>query len=363
QLTWTADLVIWIGQHFVPLSNPAHGTSQGEDSGEQGGWDTNSALNDTRVEVYVGVQLAFDEVWIFQSNALQFHGQLEQRIVLQAQGFQNFLASLLHQLGAWVVVLVDTVTKAHQAHARVLVLDLLHKLANLVDAAVGLQLFEHVQARFVCTTVGRTPQASNTRSNSSERIGAGRTAQTHGGSRGVLFVICMQDEDTVQSALNHFVDLVVFARGSEHHAQEVAGVGQIILGIDEGLSQRILVRHRNQSRQLGDQADSRHMTVMRIRDVRGVMVERRQSTDQASQYCHGVGVRTEAAQEVLHLFLNHGVVRDQGVKFLLLICVGQLAVQDQVAHIHEIALLCQLVDRVTTVHQLSLVAVNVGDTG
>src|SRR5690606_16831650 len=92
QLTWTADLVIRIGQHFVPLRNPAYGTSQGEDSGKQGGWNANSTLNDTRVEVHVGVQFALDKVRIFQSDALQFHGQFEQRIVLQAQGFQNFLA-------------------------------------------------------------------------------------------------------------------------------------------------------------------------------------------------------------------------------------------------------------------------------
>lgn len=130
--------------------------------------------------------------------------------------------------------------KAHQAHARVLVLDLLHELADLGDAAVGLQLFEHLQASFVGAAVSRAPQASHAGRDGGERVGARRTAQADRGGRGVLLVVGVQDEDAVERALDDFVDLVLFARRGEHHAQEVARVGQVVLRVDERLALRYL---------------------------------------------------------------------------------------------------------------------------
>jgi hypothetical protein len=64
--------------------------------------------------------------------------------------------------GAWVVVLVNAMTEAHELDAGVLVLDLLHELANLGNATHFLDVFQHVQARLVRTAVGGTPQASHT---------------------------------------------------------------------------------------------------------------------------------------------------------------------------------------------------------
>jgi hypothetical protein len=46
---------------------------------------------------------------------------------------------------------------------------------------------------------------------------------------------------------------------------------------------------------------------------------------------------------------------------LLLLGVGQVAVQQQVAGVEEVALRGQLLDRVAAVQQLALVAVDVGD--
>ncbi|MNK98430.1 hypothetical protein D3C87_1187920 [compost metagenome] len=318
-------------------------------------------MDDARVEVHVRVQLALHEVRIRQGDAFQFHGQLEQRVVFQAQGRENFLAGFLHQLGARIVVLVDAVAKAHQAHARVLVLDLLHELADLGDAAVGLQFFQHLQAGFVGAAVSRAPQASHAGRDGGERVGARRTAQTHGRGRGVLFVIGVQDEDAVQRALDDFIDLVVFARRGEHHAQEVARVGQVILRVDERLALRVLVCHRDQRRHLGDQADRRDVAMLRVRDVGGVVVERGQRADQARQHGHRVRVAAEAAQEEMQLLVDHRVMGHLRVEIGLLVLVGQFAVQDQVADVHEVAIDGQLLDREAAVQQFALVAIDVRD--
>jgi hypothetical protein len=74
-------------------------------------------LHDARVEVDVRIQLARHEVFVFEGDAFQFHCQLEQRIVLQAQLFQHFVAGFAHQLGTRVEVLVHAVTEAHQLDA------------------------------------------------------------------------------------------------------------------------------------------------------------------------------------------------------------------------------------------------------
>ncbi|MCY1527161.1 hypothetical protein D9M68_622190 [compost metagenome] len=251
--------------------------------------------------------------------------------------------------------------KAHQAHARVLVLDLLHELADLVDAAVGLQLFEHLQASFVGAAVGRAPQASHAGRDGGEGVRARRAAQAHGRGRGVLFVVGVQDEDAVQRAFDDFIDLVVFARRGEHHAQEVARVGQVILRIDEGLALRVLVGHRDQRRHLGDQADGRDVAMLRVRDVGRVVVERRQRADQAGQDGHRVRVAAEAAQEEMQLLVHHRVMGDLRVEIGLLVLVGQFAVQDQVADVHEVAVHGQLLDGEAAVQQFALVAVDVRD--
>src|SRR5690606_40801384 len=115
---------------------------------------------------------------------------------------------------------VNTMTKAHQAYARILVLDLFHELANLGDAAIGLEFFEHLQASFVGTAVSRAPQATNTGSDCCKWVGTRRTAQAYSGSRCILLVICMQNEDAIQRFFNNRIDLVVFAWRSKHRSEE-----------------------------------------------------------------------------------------------------------------------------------------------
>ena len=76
---------------------------------------------------------------------------------------------------------------------------------------------------------------------------------------------------------------------------------------------------------------------------------------------HRVGVAAEAAEEVRHLLVQHGVVGDAALEVLELGGGRQLAVEQQVGDLEEVRLLGQLLDRVAAVEQLALVAVDVGD--
>ena len=76
---------------------------------------------------------------------------------------------------------------------------------------------------------------------------------------------------------------------------------------------------RHQRGHLGDQADRRDLAVLRVVDVGAVVVEGRQRAHQAGHDRHRVGVAAEAAQEELHLLVDHRVVGHAGGEVLLLL--------------------------------------------
>ena len=101
--------------------------------------------------------------------------------------------------------------------------------------------------------------------------------ETHRVGRCVLLVVGVQDEDLVERAREHRIDLVLLARHRKAHPHEVRGVVEIVLRIDERLADRVLVGHRRQRRHLGDHAHRGDHALVRIVDVGGVVIERRTS--------------------------------------------------------------------------------------
>ena len=107
-------------------------------------------------------------------------------------------------------------------------------------------------------------------------------------------MVGVQDEDAVERARQDRIDLVVLARHREAHAQEIAGVVEVVLRIDERLADRIFVRHRGERRQLGDHADRGDLALHRIVDVDGVVIERRERADAGHHHRHRMRVAAEA---------------------------------------------------------------------
>ena len=91
------------------------------------------------------------------------------------------------------------------------------------------------------------------------------------------------------------------------------------------------------------------------------MIESRQCSDQAGHDRHRVRITTESAQEKMHLLVDHRVTGHLIIEILFLVCVGKLAIEDQIANIHEVAVNGQLLDRIATIEELTLVTINVGD--
>ena len=86
-------------------------------------------------------------------------------------------------------------------------------------------------------------------------------------------MVGVEDENLVHRRFDDRIDLIGFGRDAKGHAQEVAGVGQVVLRIEERLSDRIFMRHRNQRRHLGDQPVRRDHALLGIGDIGRVMIE------------------------------------------------------------------------------------------
>src|SRR5207302_4696565 len=143
ELARPADLVFRVADHLLPLRDPAHGARQREDAGEHRYRDAEGALNDSRIEIHVRVELSLDEIAVLERDFLQREGELEEAVVVQPELLEHLVAGLAHELRARIVVLVDAVSEAHEAHAGVLVLRALDEIADLGHVAYFL---EHLQA-------------------------------------------------------------------------------------------------------------------------------------------------------------------------------------------------------------------------
>src|SRR5262245_52061227 len=76
-----------------------------------------------------------------------------------------------------------------------------------------------------------------------------------------------------------------------------------------------------------------------------------------------MGVASKALIEPAHLLVHHGVMGDTIVEVGLLGGSGKLAVEQEVAGLEKVAVLGQLLDRVSAIEQDALVAVDIGDLG
>ena len=174
-------------------------------------------------------------------------------------------------------------------------------------------------------------------------------------------MVGVQNEDAVHRAGENRVHLVVLGRHREAHAQEVRGVVEFVARRHEGLAGVILERAGCDRRHLRDHAMLGNLALHRIIHVRAVVIESRKRADSAAHDGHRVRIAAEAFEEAVELRVQHGVPRDRVGELGILIRLGQLAVQEQVADFQEARLLGELLDRVATVEQDAGVTIDVGD--
>ena len=174
-------------------------------------------------------------------------------------------------------------------------------------------------------------------------------------------MIGMQNEDAPHGARQHGVDLVFLARHREAHMQKVGRVIELVLRIDEGLPDRVFVGHGGDGRHLGDHAHARHLALLGILDIDGVVIEGGERADHAHHDRHRMRVAPEPGVEPRHLLMHHRVLGDAVLEVRKLSRRREFAVEQQVAGLKEGAVLGELVDRIAAIEQDALVAVDEGD--
>ena len=72
-------------------------------------------------------------------------------------------------------------------------------------------------------------------------------------------------------------------------------------------------------------------------------------------------VTAEATEEIMHLFVDHGVTGHAGLEIFQFGRCRQFAIKQEVANLEIMRIFRQLVDGIAAVQKLALVAINKGD--
>jgi hypothetical protein len=138
-------------------------------------------------------------------------------------------------------------------------------------------------------------------------------------------VVGVEDEEHLEGALEGGVHDVLRLRHLEHHLEEVARVGEVVVGVGVGHPHGVAVGEGGERRDLGDEPDDLLATGRGVVDVLRLGVERRQPAHRGDEHPHGMGVVAEAGHEVLDVLVHHRVVRDVVRPLPLLLARRQLA--------------------------------------
>ena len=121
------------------------------------------------------------------------------------------------------------------------------------------------------------------------------------------------------------------------------------------------IRERRQRRHLADQPASLQPARFEVVDIVRVGIKSRERTDRPEQHAHRMRVVAVPLHELLDILMHHRVNLDVVLPALVMLAIGQLALDDQIRHLEIVALLGKLFDRISAVAQDSLVAVDIRD--
>src|SRR5262252_8595761 len=108
------DLLLRIQKHFFPLRNPAGSSRNGEQNRKHSHREAHRLVDQTSVEIHVGIELALDEVFVLQRDALALQRDFEKRIL--AHQVEYLIGDVLDDARAGIVILVNAMTEAHELY-------------------------------------------------------------------------------------------------------------------------------------------------------------------------------------------------------------------------------------------------------
>ena len=240
----------------------------------------------------------------------------------------------------------------------------LARLTNARDVAARIaDRLQHLDRSLVGAAVQRAPQRVDAGRDRRVEVRVRRPDHAYRRRRAVLLVIGMQDQQLLQRVDDGGGDLVRLRRHREHHSQEVLDQVERVVGVEERLPDRLLVRVRRDRRDLGDQPDDRLLNLFGVVRVFALLVERRHRAHDRRQRRHRVCVLRKAVVEALHVLVQHRVRADLVAELVPFGHRRQLAVDQEPRGLEErrVLLVGERFDVVAAVTEDPGVAVDVGD--
>ena len=353
-LAGARDFLFGVEEHLFPLGDPAGGARDGEQDREHRGREAHRLVDEAGVEVDIGVELALHEVVVFQGDALALQRDFEQRVL--AHQIEDVVGDLFDDAGARVVIFVDAVAEAHEFGFAGL--DALDEIRNFLH---GTNFHQHANDFFVGAAVERAVERGDCRGRGGVRIDVRATDAADGVGGAILFVVSVEDEEDVESVFESGIRAIPRFGGAKQHVQEIAGIAQIVVGIDERHTERVAVGEGRDRGHFADQAIGLFLARLGAEDVFGVVIVRRECGDGGDQHAHGMGVVMEAVEKFLDALVNECVVGDVIGPRLELLGGGEFAVEEEVRGFEVGALFGEIFDRVAAIAEDAGVAVDVGD--
>ena len=358
-LARTVDFALRVVVHFLPVGDPAGQAADGEHHGKHVRRDAHGAVEDARVEVYVRVELARDEVVVLEGGFFELDGDIQERVV-HVFALEHLVHKLLEHLGARVIALVHAVAKARKAERVVLVFSLVHHLldghAALLDAE---ERFEH---GLVCTAVERAPKGTDAGADTRVKVRLRAAHHTHRRRGAVLLVVGMHDEERVERLFHDRVRVVRACLTAEHHIQEVTAVAAFRFRVHERFADARLVGEGGDGADLGDKARGRKFECARdvfvVVEARG---EKAHGVHDGTQNAHRVRARRHFAEEVQQVLVQKRILGEERAEMPELFRSREVAVNQEPRRLGECRLLGEIFDGVASVTENAFFAIHVGD--
>ena len=168
-----------------------------------------------------------------------------------------------------------------------------------------------------------------------EEVRLARADQADRAGRAVLLVVGVQDQELLERDHRVVAHLVALRRHREHHREEVLDQIERVVGVQERLADRLLVRVGRDRRQLGHEPQDRELHLVGVVGVVAVLVEGRQGADHRREGAHRVGVLREGVEEALGVLVQQRVLADAEAELVELGPGGELAVDEEVRRLEE----------------------------
>lgn len=172
----------------------------------------------------------------------------------------------------------------------------------------------------------------------------------------------MADPDNLQSFNNFVSDIEAGGhRVGEHHVQEILHVTVLLLRVYDRQAHGGPVSVGGKSWHFCYQLYGKLLAIVGVEQIVVVVHESRESTHNAYHDSHGMGWGFESFVEINDELIDHHFPHNNSLKLGELGSRGKAAIEEQIAGLHIVGVIGQILYPIPSVHELSLFAIDVGD--